>query len=135
MYLLDTDTCIEILRGHLPLAQEYMRKGSPAMFGIPAIVEAELLFGAANSNNPEEGRFCVESLLAPLRVIPFDSRCAMHYASVRADLKNRGCMIGPNDLLIAATALAQSAVLVTNNIREFHRVQGLTLESWKEEDF
>ncbi|WP_296010496.1 type II toxin-antitoxin system VapC family toxin [uncultured Adlercreutzia sp.] len=133
MYLLDTDTCIEILRGRLPLAQEYMRKGSPDMFGVPAIVEAELLFGAANSNNPEEGRFCVETLLSPLQVLPFDSRCAAHYANVRADLKKRGCMIGPNDLLIAATALANSAVLVSNNTREFKRVQGLMLESWGEE--
>ena len=105
MYFFDSDVCIEIMRGHLPRAQEIMRKSSPDLFGVPAIVEAELLYGAENSNNPEEGRYFVESLLSPLHIIPFDSRCAACYARVRADLKRRGCIIGPNDLLIAATAL------------------------------
>lgn len=132
MYFLDSDVCIEILRGRLPRVQEIMRKSSPELFGVPAVVEAELLFGAANSDNPEEGRYYVESLLAPFRIIPFDSRCAAQYALVRADLKQRGCMIGPNDLLIAATALANSATLVSNNTREFRCVSGLLLESWGE---
>ena len=130
MYLLDSDMCIEIMRGRLPVAQELMRKTSPELFGIPAIVEAELRYGAENSDNPEEGRYCVESLLAPLSIVPFDSRCAGFYAKLRADLKRRGSMIGPNDLLIAATAWANGATLVTNNVREFSRVKGLTLESW-----
>ena len=132
MYFFDSDICIEILRGRLPRVQEVMRKASPDLFGVPAVVEAELLFGAANSDNPEEGRFYVESLLAPFQIIPFDSKCAVQYANVRADLKKRGLMIGPNDLLIAATALANSATLVSNNVREFRRVQGLLLESWSE---
>lgn len=101
----------------------------------PAIVEAELLYGAENSNNPEEGRYFVESLLSPLHIIPFDSRCAACYARVRADLKRRGCIIGPNDLLIAATALAHGATLVSNNTRVFRRVEGLLLELWAEVDF
>lgn len=63
MYFFDSDVCIEIMRGHLPRAQEIMRKSSPDLFGVPAIVEAELLYGAENSNNPEEGRYFVESLL------------------------------------------------------------------------
>ena len=132
MYLFDSDTCIEILRGHLPRAWEMMRKSSPDLFGVPAIVEAELLYGAANSDNPEEGRYFVESLLAPLHIVPFDSRCAACYARIRIDLKQRGCLIGPNDLLIAATALAHGATLVSNNAREFRRVKGLLLESWAE---
>lgn len=93
------------------------------------------MYGAESSNNPEEGRYFVESLLSPLRIIPFDSRCAARYAQIRADLKRRGCMIGPNDLLIAATALAHGATLVSNNTREFRRVEGLLLESWAEVDF
>lgn len=135
MYFFDSDVCIEIMRAHLPRAQEIMRKSSPDLFGVPAIVEAELLYGAENSNNPEEGRYFVESLLSPLHIIPFDSRCAACYARVRADLKRRGCMIGPNDLLIAATALAHGATLISNNTREFRRVEGLLLESWAEVDF
>lgn len=134
MYLFDSDTCIEIMRGHLPKAQKLMRNSSPDLFCVPAIVEAELMYGAENSNDPEEGRFFVDSLLSPMRVIPFDSRCASHYGQIRVDLKRRGCMIGPNDLLIAATALAHGATLVTNNAREFSRVRGLSLESWVEAD-
>lgn len=135
MYLLDSDTCIEILRGRLPYAQKFMRASSPELFGIPSIVEAELRFGAAHSANPEEGRYMVESFLVPFRSVPFDSACAIHYATVRNDLRKRGCMIGPNDLLIAATALAHGAVLVTNNGREFSRVAGLAVESWAEVDW
>ena len=132
MYFLDSDVCIEVMRGKMPRVHELMKNSSPDMFGIPAVVEAELLFGAANSNNPEEGRYLVESFLTPFRVYPFDSLCAAQYANVRADLKRRGCMIGPNDLLIAATALANSATLISNNVREFSRVEGLMLESWGE---
>ena len=96
MYFFDSDVCIEIMRGHLPRAQEIMRKSSPDLFGVPAIVEAELLYGAENSNNPEEGRYFVESLLSPLHIIPFDSRCAACYARVRADLKRSAdCRDGP----------------------------------------
>ena len=129
MCFFDSDVCIEIMRGHLPRAQEIMRKSSPDLFGVPAID------GAENSNNPEEGRYFVESLLSPLHIIPFDSRCAACYARVRADLKRRGCIIGPNDLLIAATALAHGATLVSNNTRVFRRVEGLLLELWAEVDF
>ena len=135
MYHLDSDTCIEILRGNLPLGQKLMRQASPDSFGVSAIVQAELLYGAEHSANPEEGRRFVESLLRPFTVVPFDARCSVEYAKVRNALRSRGCMIGPNDLLIAATALAHGAILVTNNVREFSRVPGLTLESWGEVDF
>ncbi|WP_165044783.1 type II toxin-antitoxin system VapC family toxin [Adlercreutzia sp. ZJ138] len=132
MYLLDSDTCIEIMRGHLPYAYKVMKSKMPSDFGVPSIVEAELRFGAEKSGNPREGRFLVDRFLAPLQVVPFDSRCAVQYAAVRHDLQKRGCMIGPNDLLIAATALAHGATLVSNNIREFSRVKGLLLECWDE---
>lgn len=135
MYHLDSDTCIEILRGRLPLGQRLMRQMPPDSFGVSTVVQGELLYGAQRSSNPEEGRRCVESLLHPLTLVPFDARCAVEYAKVRNGLRSRGCMIGPNDLLIAATALAHGAVLVTNNVREFGRVPGLAVESWDEVDF
>lgn len=134
MYFLDTDTCIEILRGKLPYAHKRMRESSPELFGIPAIVVAELRLGAQNSRDPEEGNRAVDSFLRPFHVIPFDEPCAFHYADIRHDLQKQGTMIGANDLLIAATALAHGAVLVTNNTREFLRVKGLHIESWAEID-
>lgn len=135
MYFLDSDTCIEIMRGHLPYAHKLMRASSPELFAVPSVVEAELRYGAENSAHPEEGRYLVESFLVPFKRIPFDCRCAMEYAKIRLDLKKRGAMIGANDLLIAATSLAHDAVLVSNNGREFSRVKGLVLESWAEVDW
>lgn len=132
MFFLDSDTCIEIMRGHLPYAQKFMQASSPRLFAVPAIVEAELRYGAVNSACPEEGLYAVESFLVPFGRIPFDSRCAVEYAKLRRDLKSRGCLIGGNDMLIAATALAHGATLVTGNVREFGRVKGLALESWTE---
>ena len=105
------------------------------MFGIPSIVEAKLRFGAENSSNPEEGRFLLDRFLEPFAIILFDSNCAEEYAKARHSLKVQGRMIGPNDLLIAAAALAHDATLITNNTREFGRVEGLKLESWGVEEF
>lgn len=132
MFFLDSDTCIEIMRGHLPYAQKFMRASSPRLFAVPSIVEAELRYGALNSACPEEGLYAVESFLVPFERIPFDSRCAAEYAKLRYDLKSRGCLIGGNDMLIAAMVLVHGATLVSNNVREFARVKGLALESWAE---
>ena len=134
MYYFDSDTSIEFLRGKLPQTYQIMQSSSPRLFGIPAIVEAELRFGAANSNNPEENRLLVERFLSAFTIIPFDSIAAKTYAEIRLDLQKHGNIIGPNDLLIAATAKANNAVLISNNVRVFSRVKGLALESWAEID-
>ena len=74
----------------------------------------------------------VESFLLPFEIVPFGEKSARVYGRLRGDLESKGMTIGPNDLLIAATALAYGAVLVTNNVREFKRVPGLSLEEWDE---
>lgn len=135
MYYLDSDICINLLRGKLPDTYALMRRSSPRIFGIPAIVEAELRLGAAKSIHPRKNLLLLETFLAPFQKIPFDSRCAMAYARIRAQLEGEGRSIGPNDMLIAATALADDAVLVTGNTREFARVGGLQVENWDEVDF
>ncbi len=68
---------------------------------------------------------------SPLGSLPFDDACAEMYARIRQDLSTHGCLIGPNDLLIAAVALANDAVLVTHNQKEFCRVAGLRLTDWE----
>ena len=78
------------------------------------------------------GFFNLYEFMLPFEVLPFDSKCAHIYARIRGELEMTGKVIGPNDLLIAATALANSAVLVTNNVDEFKRVPGLSIESWYE---
>ena len=132
MYLLDSCICIDFMRGKLPTGYEVMKNNDPQLFGIPAIVEAELRTGVLKSKKPRTNRLLLESFLAPFRIIPFDSRCAIEYARIRASLEAAGQKIGPNDTLIAAIAIAHGAVLVTNNTREFERIEGLDLESWHE---
>lgn len=135
MYMVDTNIWVDFLRGRLSYGLQLMKSSEPTLFKVPAIVEAELLHGAEKSKRPEYNRFCVEKLLSPFDIVPFCSKCAHAYGKLRTDLERNGACIGPNDLLIAATALVHGATLVTNNVNEFKCVSGLSLESWGEEDF
>lgn len=134
MYLLDTNILIEFLRGRLQYAYDNFVMLSPKQFGLPAVVEAELLLGVEKSSEKRraDNRLKAEKLIQAFDIVPFDDKCAREYALVRAYLEARGCVIGPNDMLIAATALANQAVLVTNNDREFARVPGLQVECWQD---
>lgn len=134
MYVFDTNIIVEFLRGRLPLALELLNNTDCRLVKVPAIVEAELLLGAAKSKDPEKSRLAVESLLCNYEVLPFDSACARAYARIRAELERESQAIGPNDLIIAATALSHDAVLATNNVREFKRVPGLRIMALAEID-
>ena len=135
MYLLDSCVCIDLMRGKLPYAYDLMRASDPKLFAVPAIVVAELNFGAEKSANPEKNRLLTERFLAPYEIVPFGAACAHAYGLIRNQLRKDGTPIGPNDLLIAATAIANQAVLVSNNASEFARVKGLRFESWYEMGF
>ncbi len=127
-YLLDTDTCIEILRGRGP-HRARLEGCSPEEVGLPAMVVAELRYGALGSREPERGLALVGALLeAPLTILPFDGSAA----SVHADLRDhlRATAIGERDLVIAAIARAGDFTLVTGNGRHFRRVPGLEVEDW-----
>ena len=102
----------------------------PDELSVPAIVEAELLLGAAKSNRPVKTRDVVRRFLSPLAITPFDSTAAAQYAEIRGDLEKQGRPIGPNDYLIAATVMASGGTLVTANWKEFERVAGLRIEDW-----
>jgi len=97
---------------------------------IPAIVALELTFGALRSSKPTESAR-VADFLSDFVVVPFGGPAVTKAAEIRFDLTRRGLMIGPYDLLIAATALAHDLTLVTHNVREFSRVQGLRIEDWQ----
>lgn len=81
----------------------------------------------------EENRLLVEQLLLPFEIVPFDSGAVREYATIRAQMKSKGQLIGSNDMLIAVTVRSRNATLVTSNTREFMRVPGLKLEEWAEE--
>lgn len=134
MYFLDTCICVDFLRGRLPYAYRLMRASRPDDFQIPAIVAAELWYGAEHSAAPERESAVVQTFLDAFALAPFDAKAAREYGRIRQLLGSQGMLIGDRDMMIAGCALAQGATLVTNNSGEFARVPGLLLESWAEVD-
>ena len=130
-YLLDTNVCVEYLNGRSRRVIEALQRRTPADIAVCSIVKAELYYGALRSNNPLDASVKVEAFLAPYRSLPFDDQCAVAYGRIRARLTQLGSLIGPNDLLIAAIAVVQGAILVTHNVREFSRVEDLVYEDWE----
>ena len=130
--LLDTDTCIDAMRGMSPDLLDRFRRYEPNDIGVPTMVRAELLLGALKSRDPARTRQVVEAFLAPYQLLPFDRAAADDYAQIRHELESRGLPIGPNDLVIAATARSRNLTLLTHNRGEFGRITGLTTEDWVE---
>jgi tRNA(fMet)-specific endonuclease VapC len=132
MYLLDTSACVRILNGSSPLLIARLREREPSDVHLCSVVKAELLFGARKSSKVEQNMRLLQRFFDTFISLPFDDLCAEHYGMIRSDLEQRGGLIGPNDLMIAATARAHDLVLVTADSREFSRVMGLRLEDWEE---
>ena len=130
-YLFDTNVCIRILNGSSSGVVERLEGLDPSEVAMCAVVRAELVFGARKSTHVAENLRLVDALFEPFVCLPFDDRAADAYGSVRADLERVGRPIGPNDLLIAATALAHDLILVTHNLSEFGRVPGLDVDDWE----
>lgn len=128
--LLDTNTCIFLLNQTHPGVRQRFESRSPSDIALCSVVKAELLFGAQRSSRVDTNLQRLKVFFAPLDCFPFDDSCAEHYAMIRADLAVQGQPIGPNDLMIAATARANDATLITNNIAGFSRVARLRLEDW-----
>lgn len=129
MYLLDSDLCIRLLRNRPAALRPHLNALSGRLF-TSTVVRCELMTGAALSARPLEHCEAVEALLARLDVLDFDALAADHAADIKADLRRRGCMIGANDLLIAGHARSRGLVVVTGNLGEFRRVDGLRCEDW-----
>jgi tRNA(fMet)-specific endonuclease VapC len=131
MYLLDANACIRLLNGTSSRLAERLEATPRSQVRLSSIVKAELLFGARRSSRVADKLRLLEGFFATLASLPFDDRCADEYGLLRAELDRAGTPIGPNDLLIAATALANGCTLVTHNVREFSRVSGLQYEDWE----
>jgi tRNA(fMet)-specific endonuclease VapC len=129
-FFLDTNTCIYALKGRYPAIGLRMGRMSPASIKIPSIVKAELLFGARKSREPERALEVLERFLFPFEIMPFGDAAAALYSRIRLDLERRGKPVGPNDLIVAATVMANRGTLVTHNVREFARISDLSLEDW-----
>jgi len=129
MYLLDTNACIRILNKTSQRLVKRLRRHEPVH--LCSVVKAELLYGAWHSSRVAENLATLENFFAPFSSLPFDDICADHYGKIRAVLARAGTPIGPNDMLIAATARAHGLVLVTHNTEELSRVPDLQLEDWE----
>jgi tRNA(fMet)-specific endonuclease VapC len=130
-YLLDTNTCIRYLNGRAPNVPRRLQAVSPAEVRVCAVVKAEMYFGAMKSIDPVNALAQQRAFLDIFESLPFDDAAAEAYGRLRAELARRGTPIGPNDLMIAAIALAHDLTLVTHNTAEFSRVPGLRLDDWE----
>ena len=129
-YMLDTNIIAYAINQRPEHVFRRMMAHQPEELCISAITMAELEYGAANSSRPNQNRLALMTFLARIQVVPFDSEAAREYGEIRFSLKKTGNLIGANDLLIAAHAKSLGLILVTNNTREFERVEGLALENW-----
>ncbi len=128
-YLLDTNLCIRLLRDRPQGLRARFNAEADALC-TSAVVLAELLHGAAKSARPVENRREVERFVARLDVLAFDATAASHAGEIRAALERRGETIGAYDVLIAGHARSLGLVVVTGNLGEFRRVEGLRCEDW-----
>lgn len=128
-YMLDTNLCIRVLRDRPKAMRERFNLEADSLC-ISVIVLTELLHGAAKSAKPEQNRTEVERFAARLDVLPFDAAAADHAADIRATLERAGQVIGGYDLLIAGHARSRGLVVVTGDLGEFRRVEGLRSEDW-----
>jgi len=129
--MLDTNVCIRVLRDRPAWARRRFNETADTLC-ISTIVLTELLHGAAKSARPVENRRAVEEFAGRLEVLAFDDGAAGHAGEIRAELAKRGEGIGAYDVLIAGNARSRGLVLVTGNLREFGRGEGLRCEDWRE---
>ncbi|MCI0613772.1 type II toxin-antitoxin system VapC family toxin [bacterium] len=129
-YLLDTNICIYIIKRNYPSLAQKIQAFSLQQLSVSSITVAELYYGAMKSSNPQKNEAALIEFLQPFSIKEFDKRAALEYGKVRNDLEKKGMLVGPMDLLIASHALSMNFTVVTNNEREFRRVEGLLVENW-----
>jgi tRNA(fMet)-specific endonuclease VapC len=133
IYLLDSNVCIMHIKGRSPSIDRHLEYLETDKIAVCSVVKAELFYGSLGSNNPQKALNLQTNFLSQFVSLPFDDSCTEVYAKIRRDLTKLGTPIGSNDLQIAAIALANNLILVTHNVREFSRVEGLRVEDWEEE--
>jgi tRNA(fMet)-specific endonuclease VapC len=129
MFVLDTNTVIDYFKGRGKVAEKLLSV-APREVALPAVVAYEVWVGVLGSQNAKRRQTQYEQFLSTIEVIPFDAATGRRAAELRHALERRGESIGPLDTLIAGTALARGATLVTRNIKEFGRVAGLETVNW-----
>ncbi len=129
-YLLDTNICIYIIKKKPTLVFDKFRSLSIGSIAISSITLAELQFGIMKSSNPDKNQEALDKFLTPIEILDFGFYATIEYGKIRAELERKGTPIGPLDTLIASHAKSLDLTLVTNNVREFERIDGLKIENW-----
>jgi tRNA(fMet)-specific endonuclease VapC len=129
-YLLDTNSCISIINKKPPSVLKRIRTRQPEEVAISTITIAELEYGVARSRFPERNRAALMEFLLPFTILEFDYTAATSFGIIRSHLDKMGKPIGFLDMLLAAQARSRNLTMVTNNEREFKRVEGLKTENW-----
>lgn len=128
-YLLDTNIVIYVIKRR-PIEVLATFNRHQGQMAISSITLAELIYGAEKSLKTEQNLFQIEDFVSRLEVLDYGTKAAAHYGDIRATLEKQGLLIGANDLHIAAHGRSEGLVVVTNNLKEFQRVEGLRTENW-----
>ena len=128
-YMLDTNICIYVIKNRPEGLRERFNRLADQLC-ISAITLSEIIYGAEKSARQIENIKIVEQFAARLDVLPFGERAATHYGQIRADLERAGHPIGLHDMMIGGHARSEGLILVSNNLREFQRIEGLRVDNW-----
>ncbi len=131
-FLLDTNICIYIIKQKPPKVFDKFQTLNISDVGVSSITVAEMEYGVYKSQRVAQNRAALTQFLIPLEVLPFDEKATQTYGQNRAELEQRGIVIGAMDMLIASQAISLGFTLVTNNVRELSQIPNLTLENWVE---
>ena len=129
-YLIDTNICIYIMNKHPADVITKFKQFELGEIGISTITVSELQYGVAKSTYREKNEVRIEEFMAPFEILTYDLSAAKIYGDIRFQLEKRGQIIGPLDMLIAAHAISQELILITNNDKEFKRITKLKIENW-----
>ena len=128
-YMLDTNMVIYVLKRRPIQVLDIFNQNTNRM-AISSITLSELIYGAEKSQNISKNLEAIEDFISHMEVLSYDQKTSQAYGQIKAKLENNGEMIGENDIHIAAHAISQGLILVTNNLNEFRRVPHLSLENW-----
>ncbi|MEA3386054.1 MAG: type II toxin-antitoxin system VapC family toxin [Thermodesulfobacteriota bacterium] len=131
-YLIDTNICIYIMNNHPPEVLQKFKRIGVGEVGISSITVSELHYGACKSSYIKRNIQRLDEFLNPFEILSYDDNASRYYGQIRSQLEKKGKIIGPLDMLIAAHALSNKLILITNNIKEFSRIKVLQVENWVE---
>ena len=134
-YLLDSNVCIRLINNSSRAVTTRLAAQQPEDIYVSTITQLELYYGAYRSAQQSRNLEILQRFFSQFTIIPLDPKAAPIAGRIRAELAAMGTPIGPNDLQIAAIAVANNLILVTHNVREFNRVNGLILEDWEQKDY